>query len=72
MSTITTNHGNQIYYKGLRNRTARWKYPSHRIEAKSPQTKGIVERFHKTLLSDFYRVAYRSPGASVRLNAVST
>jgi hypothetical protein len=28
-------------------------------KTKSPQTKGIVERFHKTLLDEFYRVVFR-------------
>jgi len=27
---------------------------------KSPQTNGICERFHKTVLSEFYRVAFRN------------
>jgi len=26
---------------------------------KSPQTNGIYERFHKTMLDEFYRVAFR-------------
>jgi hypothetical protein len=26
---------------------------------KSPQTNGIVERFHKTVLNEFYRIAFR-------------
>jgi transposase InsO family protein len=30
-----------------------------RTKAKSPQTKGICERFHKTVLNEFYRVAFR-------------
>ena len=30
-----------------------------RTKVKSPQTKGICERFHKTLLDEFYRVAFR-------------
>src|SRR6201990_2492833 len=30
-----------------------------RTKVKSPQTNGIVERFHKTLLDEFYRVAFR-------------
>jgi hypothetical protein len=30
-----------------------------RTKTKSPQTSGIVERFHKTLLDEFYRVALR-------------
>jgi transposase InsO family protein len=30
-----------------------------RTKAKSPQTNGICERFHKTLLNEFYRVAFR-------------
>jgi transposase InsO family protein len=30
-----------------------------RTRAKSPQTNGIVERFHKTMLDEFYRVAFR-------------
>ena len=28
-------------------------------KTKSPQTNGIVERFHKTVLDEFYRVAFR-------------
>ena len=30
-----------------------------RTKTKSPQTNGIVERFHKTLLDEFYQVAFR-------------
>lgn len=30
-----------------------------RTKAKSPQTNGICERFHKTLLHEFYQVAFR-------------
>jgi transposase InsO family protein len=30
-----------------------------RTKAKSPQTNGIVERFHKTVLNEFYRVTFR-------------
>jgi transposase InsO family protein len=30
-----------------------------RTRAKSPQTNGICERFHKTLLNEFYRVTFR-------------
>src|SRR6202023_1329591 len=30
-----------------------------RTRAKSPQTNGIVERFHRTVLNEFYRVAFR-------------
>lgn len=30
-----------------------------RTRTKSPQTNGICERFHKTLLDEFYRVAFR-------------
>jgi len=30
-----------------------------RSKTKSPQTNGIVERFHKTVLDEFYRVAFR-------------
>jgi transposase InsO family protein len=30
-----------------------------RTKVKSPQTNGIVERFHKTVLNEFYRVALR-------------
>jgi len=35
-----------------------------RTKAKSPQTNGICERFHKTLLNEFYRVAFRKTSAS--------
>jgi transposase InsO family protein len=30
-----------------------------RTKARSPQTNGICERFHKTVLQEFYRVAFR-------------
>ena len=30
-----------------------------RTKVKSPQTNGIVERFDKTVLNEFYRVAFR-------------
>jgi transposase InsO family protein len=30
-----------------------------RTRARSPQTNGICERFHKTILNEFYRVAFR-------------
>jgi transposase InsO family protein len=30
-----------------------------RTKARSPQTNGICERFHKTLLDEFYRIAFR-------------
>jgi hypothetical protein len=30
-----------------------------RTKTRSPQTNGICERFHKTVLNDFYRVAFR-------------
>jgi transposase InsO family protein len=30
-----------------------------RTKAKSPQTNGIVERFHRTMLDEFYRIAFR-------------
>jgi hypothetical protein len=29
------------------------------VPTKSPQTNGIVERFHKTVLDEFYRVTFR-------------
>jgi transposase InsO family protein len=30
-----------------------------RTKGKSPQTNGICERFHKTMLTEFYRIAFR-------------
>ena len=30
-----------------------------RTKTRNPQTNGIVERFHKTVLNEFYRVAFR-------------
>ncbi|VVE85773.1 integrase [Pandoraea sputorum] len=30
-----------------------------RTRARSPQTNGFVERLHKTMLNEFYRVAFR-------------
>ena len=32
---------------------------SGKCSRQSPQTNGIVERFHKTVLDEFYRVAFR-------------
>ena len=33
--------------------------PYTKTKAKSPQTNGICERFHKTILQEFYQVAFR-------------
>jgi transposase InsO family protein len=30
-----------------------------RTKSKSPQTNGICERFHRTVLDEFYRIAFR-------------
>jgi transposase InsO family protein len=30
-----------------------------KTKARSPQTNGICERFHKTLLQEFYQIAFR-------------
>ena len=30
-----------------------------RTKTKSPQTNGICERFHRTVLDEFYRIAFR-------------
>jgi len=30
-----------------------------KTKTKSPQTNGICERFHKTILDEFYRIAFR-------------
>jgi hypothetical protein len=35
-----------------------------RTKTKSPQTIGICERFHKTVLNEFYRIAFRKKGVS--------
>ena len=32
---------------------------SHPTKVKSPQTNGICERFHKTILQEFYQVTFR-------------
>jgi transposase InsO family protein len=37
-----------------------------RTKTKSPQTNGIVERFHRTLLNEFYRVAFAKSTARSR------
>jgi transposase InsO family protein len=41
-----------------------------RTKTKSPQTNGICERFHRTVLDEFYRVAFRkrsiTPSTSYR------
>ena len=30
-----------------------------KTKARSPQTNGICERFHKTILNEFYQIAFR-------------
>jgi transposase InsO family protein len=42
-----------------------------RTEARSPQTNGIVERFHKTMLDEFYRIAFRKKAARTRGSGAS-
>ena len=37
----------------------RVRLPEAWYKTKSPQTNGICERFHKTVLNEFYRVAFR-------------
>jgi hypothetical protein len=39
--------------------TWRWRTSLTPAQVKSPQTNGIVERFHRTVLNEFYRVAFR-------------
>ena len=34
-------------------------YRPYPTKARSPQTNGICERFHKTVLDEFYRIAFR-------------
>ena len=36
-----------------------------RTKTKSPQTNGIVERFHRTMLNEFYRIAFRKALCSI-------
>jgi hypothetical protein len=45
-----------------------------RTKVKSPQTNGMAERFHKTVLNEFYRVAFRRKIYSgiEKLGAIST
>jgi len=33
--------------------------PNNKTKVKSPQTNGICERFHKTILQEFYQVTFR-------------
>jgi len=33
--------------------------PPNPVRLKSPQTNGIVERLHKTMLNEFYRIVFR-------------
>jgi transposase InsO family protein len=39
-----------------------------RTKAKSPQTNGICERFHKTVLNEFYRVTFRRRSTKRSMN----
>ena len=34
-------------------------HTASRTKTKSPQTNGIAERIHKTVLDEFYRIAFR-------------
>jgi transposase InsO family protein len=45
--------------KALHNETSRRAAVHSRTKTKSPQTNGICERFHKTVLNEFYHVAFR-------------
>jgi transposase InsO family protein len=40
-----------------------------RTKTKSPQTNGICERFHKTVLNEFYHVAFSQKGVSFNRQA---
>ena len=44
-----------------------------RTKTKSPQTNGIVERFHRTMLNEFYRIAFRKKlyGSIAELRPIS-
>jgi transposase InsO family protein len=43
-----------------------------RTKTKSPQTNGICERFHKTMLDEFYRIAFRKcPSGDAQRQALS-
>ena len=63
LSRILTDRGTE--YCGLPDRHAYELYLAietiehTRTKVKSPQTNGICERFHKTVLNEFYRVAFR-------------
>ena len=63
LSRILTDRGTE--YCGLPDRHAYELYLAieniehTRTKVKSPQTNGICERFHKTILNEFYRVAFR-------------
>lgn len=46
------NHGYQLYL-AIEN------IDHTKTKAKSPQTNGICERFHRTILNEFYRIAFR-------------
>jgi transposase InsO family protein len=45
--------------KALHNETGRRAADHSRTKTQSPQTNGICERFHKTVLNEFYHVAFR-------------
>ncbi len=41
-----------------------------RTKTKSPQTNGICERFHKTVLNEFYRVAFRKKPPTITASGI--
>ena len=63
LNRILTDRGTE--YCGVRDRHPYELYLAlediehNRTKVKSPQTNGICERFHKTLLNEFYRVTFR-------------
>ena len=57
---VLTDRGSEFCGNPERHEYDRGRGIDHsRTKTKSPQTNGICERFHKTVLNEFYRVAFR-------------
>ena len=57
---VLTDRGSEFCGNPERHEYDRGRGIDHsRTKTKSPQTNGICERFRKTVLNEFYRVAFR-------------
>ena len=60
---VLTDHGTEFFGKAEHHNyqlyLAMCNIDHTKTKARSPQTNGICERFHKTILNEFYQIAFR-------------